>query len=101
MTQRVNFNYMKAIYNLADRLNKCKIPFELQCYDKGFQIAYPKIGVDRICSVILHDYSYGNTLNNFEICGLLTDEEEKIDNVVGNLSEDEVFSRIYNHYYKQ
>lgn len=99
--EKVNFNYMKAIYYLATRLKKANIPFEIQCYDKGFQIAYPKIGVDRICSVILHDYSYGNTLNNFEICGLLTDEEEKIDSVVGNLSEDEVFSRIYNHYYKQ
>ena len=98
-SEKVNFNYMEAIYYLATRLKKANIPFEIKCGQGGFQIAYPKAGADRICSVILHNYSQGNTLNNFEICGLLTDEEEKIDNVKGNLTEVEVFYRIYDHYY--
>lgn len=97
--EKVNFNYMEAIYYLASRLKKANIPFEIQCGLGGFQIAYPKAGPDRICSVILHNYSQGNTLNNFEICGLLTDEEEKSDTVLGNLTEAEVFYRIYDHYY--
>ena len=99
--ETVNFNYMKPIYNLANRLNEANIPFVINCFNGGFQIAYPDNGANRECSVILHNGSYGHSNNSFEIMGLLTDEESVYDSVVGYLTEDDVFNRIYNHYYNR
>ena len=99
--ETVNFNYMKSIYNLANRLNEANIPFVINCFSGGFQIAYPDNGANRKCSVVLHNGSYGHSCNSFEIMGLLTDEESVYDSVVGYLTEDDVFNRIYNHYYNR
>lgn len=47
-----------------------------------------------ICSIIEHDYSYGHEYDTLEIMGLLTPEESAKDDVVGELSAEDVFERI-------
>jgi hypothetical protein len=45
-----------------------------------------------------HCGSYGNESDLLEIMGLLTPEEQEFDRVLGNLSAQEVFSRIKTHW---
>ena len=88
-------NY-KEIFKLKDMLEKANIEFVF--YNRpesgGYQICYPDNSVDRICSVILHNYSYGNEKGLLEIMGLLTDDEYEHDTVKGYLTAEEVFKRI-------
>ena len=91
------------IFKLKKMLEDAHIPFEWIEHggDKqGYQICYPKEGEERICSVIEHEYSYGNEKDLLEILGLLTLEEEKNNSVVGYLTADNVFSRISEHWEK-
>lgn len=88
----------KEIFKLKKLLEKAKIPFifkKLDDYRKGYQILYPVEGIENRCSVIEHIYSYGHDKDLLEIMGLLTDEEVKHDSVVGYLSAENVFHRIY------
>ena len=74
------------------------IPFEFREIFGGYQICYPKIGNERICSVIEHEGSYGNEEDLLEIMGLLTANEKECDYVVGYLSAEDVFNRIKHHW---
>ena len=85
---------------LIDKLEIANIPFaaEADCYG-GIHVMYPddwKNGCK--CSVISHKYSYGGREGLLEIMGLLTEEEEEWDEVVGYLTADDVFARIYTDY---
>ena len=51
-----------------------------------------------VCSVVEHRYSYGNYDDRLEMMGLLTEEEAKIDSVVGWLTAEDVFLRIGEHW---
>ena len=88
-------NY-KEIFKLKDMLTNANIDhiFYNRSESGGYQICYPDNGVDRICSVILHNYSYGNEKGLLEIMGLLTDDEYEQDTVKGYLTAEEVFKRI-------
>jgi hypothetical protein len=91
------------IFKLKEMLEKAKIPFvwkEHKDYRNGFQILYPKDGVENICSVIEHSFSYGNEKDLLEIQGLMTkeEEEEQHDSVLGFLTAENVFKRIEKHY---
>lgn len=91
----------KEIYKLKEMLEKADIPFifrKLNDYRNGYQILYPSEGTENRCSVIEHIYSYGSDKDLLEIMGLLTDEEEQHDGVVGFLSAENVFHRIYKDY---
>ena len=96
-------NY-KEILKLKDMLEKAGIPFifkEHNDFRNGYQILYPADGEKNRCSVIEHEFSYGNKQDLLEIMGLLTDEESRDDSVAGSLSADNVFERIKTDYEKE
>lgn len=94
---------MKERYNeilkLKNMLEKAEIPFEFSELFGGYHITYPT-NKFRICSVIEHDYSYGNEQDLLEIKGLLTKNEKKCDCVLGYLTAENVFQRIQNNWKK-
>ena len=92
-------NKYKEILRLKNMLEKAKIPFEFSELFGGYHITYP-INKFRICSVIEHDYSYGNEQDLLEIKGLLTQKEKKYDAVLGYRSAEEVFNRIKKNWKK-
>ena len=87
----------KEIIKLKGMLIRAGIPFEFRELNGGYQIEYPS-GKDRVCSVVEHSFSYGNTYDLLEIMGLLTKAEAKTDDVVGFLEAEKVFKRIQKHY---
>ena len=96
------------IFVLKNMLTSAKIPFVFVERDDvlGYQICYPGYpdkGKSCVCSVIEHQYSYGNEKDLLEIQGLLTSDEEKRENdsVLGYLSAADVFERINQHYHHQ
>lgn len=68
-------------------------PIKMNGCDKHRQITISQNG-EKIISVIQGFGTYGNEENLLEIMGLLTKEEEKIDNVVGYLTAENVLERI-------
>lgn len=89
------------IRRLADMLDRNNIPFDTETLFGGMHIAYPKFATDDepcVCSVILHNGSYGREVGLLEIMGLLTKEERKHDEVVGFLTAEDVFERIKKHW---
>ena len=87
----------KEIFLLKEMLEKENIPFIFRNLFDGFQICYPVNGENRICSVIKHGGSYGHNQDRLEIMGLISDEETD-DDVLGYLTAEDVFNRIYKHY---
>ena len=88
----------KEIYKLRNLLDVAGIPY---VFENGFlnggALAYPN-RENMVCSAIEHDDSYGRQADKIEIMGLLTDEEQKYDDVVGWLTAEDVFNRISKHY---
>lgn len=84
-----NYN---EIVKLHEMLTKADIPHEFTEEWGGHHILYSCMGYT--CSVIEHDYSYGNKRDLLEIMGLLTPEESAQDSVAGYLTADDVFNRI-------
>lgn len=85
---------------LIDMLASANIPFELRtdaCGNKNNQIFYPSYK-DYVCDVICHEFSYGGRDGLLEIMGLLDEEEQECDDVVGWLTAENVFARIYTHF---
>lgn len=80
------------IIKLHEMLTKADIPHEFTEEWGGHHILYSCMGYT--CSVIEHDYSYGNKRDLLEIMGLLTPEESAQDSVAGYLTADDVFNRI-------
>lgn len=80
------------IVKLHEMLTKADIPHEFAEEWGGYHILYSCMGYT--CSVIEHDYSYGNKQDLLEIMGLLTAAEAVNDSVAGWLTADDVFNRI-------
>lgn len=55
-------------------------------------------GENRVISVIYGRGTFGYNMGLLEIMGLLTEDEEEIDSVVGYLSAENVFNRIKKYY---
>lgn len=92
------------ILKLKYLLKEENIPFEfIERKDfNGYQILYKENSIPYrvICSVIEHDFSYGNEEDKLEIQGLLTEYEmNNCGSVVGFLSAEDVFYRIKEHWY--
>ena len=88
---------------LIDRLTSANIPFELTtdcCGNKNGQLWYPSCE-NNVCDVICHEYSYGGKEGLLEIMGLLDEEESEYDDVLGWLTAENVFARIYTHFMNQ
>jgi hypothetical protein len=99
------------IFKLRELLKEAGIPYEMNdrnswfagsvlVEDWGWQVLYPS-KKDEIISVIEGYGTYGEGQDLLEIMGLLTEDEEKDDQVVGHLSADDVFGRIYQHWLSQ
>ena len=80
-------------------LEKENIPHDFTNLFDGWHIEYSVASNNgyRICSVIEHKYSYGSEKDLLEIMGLVSKEEAE-DGVLGYLTAEEVFKRIYEHY---
>lgn len=91
----MRMNKYNEIFVLKRKLEKAKIPFRMRPLLGGYQIGYPTLGGDRVCSIIEHSGSYGNEVDKLEIMGLANDRE---DSVEGYLTADDVFNRIQEHY---
>lgn len=85
------------IFVLKKALESKGIPFEFaESFELGgYGLVYPSRN-QFVCSVIEHDYSYGHEQDLLEIMGLTDDEP--YDDVVGYLTAEDVFQRIYRHY---
>ena len=98
-------NKYLGIFKLKAMLEESHIPFEFKIrkfgVDKIYQICYPKDGYRRKCSVIQGNGSYGGEDNLVEIMGLLTEEEEAYDSVLGYLTAENVFDRIEKDFLKK
>ena len=99
MKEKENKEKYNEIIRLKSMLEKAKIPFEFSELFGGYHITYPS-NKFRICSVIEHDYSYGNAQDLLEIKGLLTKNEKKYNYVLGYRSAEEVFKRIKKNWKK-
>lgn len=91
---------MTAMKILIDLLEKANVPFELTDDVMGNvdnQVWYPS-KEKSICDVICHEYSYGGEIGLLEIMGLLTSKEKEKDDVVGYLTAEDVFDRIWGDY---
>lgn len=92
------------IFKLKELLEKARIPFvwKERKESNGYQILYPD-AEDVVCSVIEHQFSYGNEKDLLEIQGLMTkeEEEEQHDSVLGFLTAENVFERIGKHFYNR
>ena len=93
----------KEISKLAEMLSDTDIPHTIVRLFDGWQIGYPILPRDGdcVCSVIQHHISYGSEYDLLEIEGLLTPEEGHFDEVVGNLTAEDVFERIKTHWEAQ
>lgn len=85
------------IRKLHQMLTETGIPHEIEVLHGGYHISYPG-QEDLGCSVIQHRYSYGRDQGLLEIDGLLTSEEQRVDNVAGWLTAEDVFGRIKAHW---
>ena len=88
------------IFRLKEMLDKLDIPYEFRGLFEGYQILYPN-KTNCVCSVIEHNFSYGRDKDLLEIQGLLTEKEEIDDDVLGNLTAEDVFGRICLNYYRK
>ena len=98
----------QEIIRLKEMLEAAKIPFDFRrlktIYDyfygigERYQICYPKIGENIICSVVEGAGTYGADDDLLEIMGLLTPEEKEQASVLGYLTAVEVLERIKAHW---
>ena len=92
----------KEILKLDRMLSNAVIPHTCERLFDGWKVCYPSAKSEEIVMDAIEHYgSFGHDNDTLEIMGLLTPEEEAIDSVLGHLSADEVFARIWFHYTKQ
>ena len=85
-----------SIQNLGSKLSQIGIENKLTPIGgDGYRLTV--LGIDDF-DAVENKYSYGSEDDLIEIMGLLTPEEEKTDEVVGNLTADEVFARICQYF---
>lgn len=82
------------IFRLRKMLVYAGIPHVMHRLYDGWQIEYQHGGEGRKLSAVQHYFSYGHEHDRIEIMGLLTEEEEKNDSVLGYLTAENVFERI-------
>ena len=87
------------ILKLDKMLTEANIPHILNRMFDGWAIVYPSYDECMVADVIQHYGSYGSNENLLEIMGLV-DYEEAGDCVLGNLTAEEVFKRMSEHYAK-
>ena len=84
------------IPKLAEMLTKAGIPFQFEPHtldSNGYHLCYPR-RFNFYCSAIQTYFSYGHTSDLIEV--MLDDEDE----IIGNLTAEEVYAKIVDHYKK-
>ncbi len=81
------------IKKLIESLQAKDIPFESHELDGGLQVYYPSFENHKV-SAITTPYSFGGRRGLIEIMGLLTESEQKNDEVLGHLYAANVLARI-------
>ena len=89
--------FEKEINKLANLLDNAGIPYEMEELWGGWLLCYPT-KEDRESDVICHKYSYGGKEGLLEIMGLANDDDDECDDVIGWLTAENVFARIYTHF---
>lgn len=93
---------LDEFHKLVFMLNEAGIPYERDDDPDDSTMDMKRIHYPQnnkfVCSAIFGHGSYGYEDGLLEIMGLLTDEELKIDNVLGHLTAEDVFQRIKKHY---
>lgn len=93
LSSKINF---EEIERLCCLLGKAGIPYERCRHFDGWRVLYPSHN-NVVCDAILITGSFGWRQNTLEILGLNDTE----DNILGYLSADNVYYRIYEHYHKK
>lgn len=98
------------IFKLRDMLDAVGVPYEFVDETQEtvflpaelYRLCYPVADPERrVCSVIQGWCTYGGDYNLVEIMGLLTPQEQQIDDMVkGFLTANEVFERIWTYHNK-
>lgn len=94
--KEITSNIRKSISDLARLLTDARIPYQRSSVDDGEQLRvmspedHKKCLVDAICT----GCSYGHEYGLLEICGGLTEEEFKENDVKGRLTPEEVAKRF-------
>lgn len=96
----------KEIFKLKNMLDADGIPYEMQLLPPELffglgertHVSVPTRGKKCVCSIIQGGGTYGAEDDLLEIMGLLTKAEQRIDNVVGSLTAENVMQRIRAHY---
>lgn len=84
----------KEMEKLIAALTALEIPFEVHPDMFGNdQVWYPAMENPKM-DVICHQYSCGGREGLLEIMGLLTEEEQECDSVVGHLDAENVLARV-------
>lgn len=104
MAQLRGFNSQREldtteITNLHNALMALDVPHEFITHEigNGKHLYYPN-KEDVICSAVTFLGSYGDRNGLIEIMGLLTEDEQACDDVVGYLTATEVCRRILEHW---
>lgn len=87
----------QEILKLDKMLKNANIPHVLDRNFDGWILYYPS-AKERIMDAVEFRGSYGNYNDNLEIMGLLTPDEAMFDDVLGDLTAEDVFERIRKHY---
>ena len=87
----------QEILKLDKMLKNANIPHVLDRNLDGWILYYPNVK-ECIMDAIEFSGSYGNYSDSLEIMGLLTPDETMIDEVLGDLTAEDVFERIRKHY---
>lgn len=90
-----NHQYYSEIFKLKELLEEANIPFNWENVSETLDSDGYRIGLSSPqISAIEHQTSYGGDQNKIEIWGALTEEEKRIDSVLGWLTAEEVFKRF-------
>lgn len=94
--KEITSNLRKSISDLARLLTDARIPYQRSSVDDGEQLRVMSAEDCRECLVdaICTRYSYGHEYGLLEICGGLTEEEFKENDVKGRLTPEEVAKRF-------
>lgn len=90
----------QEIYKLSLMLEEAMINYICVPHIDGFHILCMDENDEQICSIIEHRFSYGHEGDKLEIMGLLTEQEQKYDDVRGWMTAKEVVERI-RQYFKE
>lgn len=88
----------KRFIDIVNKLTKqLDMPYQVEKHFDGFIIMMP-CAKYRYCDVVIDSYSYGNENDNFEYCFATYEDIPCDENIIGNLTIDEVVAKFRERY---